>query len=310
LPPLPTPLPFPTLTPAEACARYEAVRDRLPAARFPSDFAAVPDLSALADEIDAFVLDGFGVLNVGEAPVPGAAARLAALRALGKRLIVLTNGATQPVGAAVAKYARFDMPFAPEDVVSSRDALALALAAAPAGMVWGFAATAASAIETLAPGAIPLGDDPGAYDRAEGFALLSANDWTARRQALLVAALAARPRPLLVGNPDLVAPREDGLSLEPGFFAHAAQDATGVAAVFHGKPFPDVFDLAAARLPAGIDPRRVAMVGDTPHTDILGGAARGWRTVLVRRHGLLRTLDAAALIAETGITPDFVAETT
>ncbi|MFN3615161.1 MAG: HAD-IIA family hydrolase [Rubrimonas sp.] len=301
---------LPTMDAAAACARYEAVRDRLPRAVFPDGWRAAADLQAVADAFDAFVLDGFGVLNVGEAPVPGAAARMAALRAMGKTLIVLSNSATHPTAAMATKYARFGIDFAPRDIVSSRDALAAALAAWPDPLRWGFAATPESRIEALAPGAILLGEDPAGYDAAEGFALLSANAWGPARQALLVEALKRRPRPVLVGNPDLVAPREGGLSLEPGFYAHALQDETGVAPVFHGKPFADAFALAAARLPAGIDPRRVAMVGDTLHTDILGGAAQGWRTILVRAHGLLKDLDHARLIAETGITPDFVVETT
>jgi ribonucleotide monophosphatase NagD (HAD superfamily) len=202
------------------------------------------------------------------------------------------------------------MRFAAADVVSSRDALAAALAARTGGVVWGFAAMPDSDIARLAPGALLLGDEPADYARADGFALLSANAWTAGRQALLRAALLARPRSVLVGNPDLVAPREDGLSLEPGFHAHRLWDETGVVPEFYGKPFPHVFRLAAARLPPGIDPRRVAMVGDTLHTDILGGAAQGWRTVLVKRHGLLRDLDHVALIQETGIVPDWVIETT
>jgi HAD superfamily hydrolase (TIGR01450 family) len=304
------PLALPTLTAAEACARYEAIRPRLPAARFPAAFREARDLSEIAREIDAFVLDGFGVLNVGEGPVPGAAARVAALQEMGKTVVVLTNGATHPVTGPLAKYAKFGMTFAPEDIVSSRDALAGALAARRDGLLWGFAAMPDSEIGRLAPSALLLGDDPADYDRAEGFVLLSANAWDARRQALLRAALTARPRPVLVGNPDLVAPREDGLSLEPGFHAHALLDETGAVPEFYGKPFPEAFRLAAARLPAGTDPRRVAMVGDTLHTDILGGAAQGWRTVLVKRHGLLRDLDHVALIRETGIVPDWVVETT
>jgi len=295
---------------ADACARYAAIRDRLPAATFPQASRRIADLSEAADAIDAFVLDGFGVLNVGDAAIPGAPARVAALRAAGKRLIVLTNGATRPVSATVAKYRAMGFDFAARDIVSSRDALAQALAARGDRLLWGFAATAHSALDQLAPRTLLLGDDAEAYDRAEGFALLSGDAWTPSRQALLLAALRARPRPVLVGNPDLVAPREDGLSLEPGLHAHALWDATGAPCAFYGKPFANVFDLARAKLGPDIAPQRVAMVGDTLHTDILGGAAAGWRTVLVRAHGLLRDLDADALIRETGITPDFIAETT
>jgi HAD superfamily hydrolase (TIGR01450 family) len=298
----------PRLDAASACARYEAIRARLPAARFPAASRRAGSLADIADEIDAFVLDGFGVLNVGERAIPGAPARVAALRAAGKRVLVLTNGATRPTPEASAKYARLGFALAPDAVVSSRDALALALAAHSARR-WGFAATAASAIEALAPGALLLGDDPAPYAAAEAFALLSGDAWGPARQALLLDALRARPRPVLVGNPDLVAPREDGLSLEPGFWAHQIADETGIAPAFYGKPFPDAFAMAAARL-GPVDPRRVAMVGDTLHTDILGGAAQGWRTVLVLDHGLLRGLDADRPIAESGIVPDFIVETT
>lgn len=317
MPPIPPPAaPSPAaltpaaLTPAEACARYHALRARMPAARFPVASRLAADLGALAADIDVFVLDGFGVLNVGEAPVPGAPQRIAALRAMGKRVIVLTNSATQPSRDIAAEYAALGMDFAVEDIVSSRDSLAGALAAWPDRLRWGVACAPNSAIGELGVAAEPLGDDPAAYDRAEGFVLLSANAWTARRQTLLRDALRARPRPVLCGNPDLVAPREAGLSLEPGHFAHALQDDAGVAPLFYGKPFGDVFALAAARIPAGTPPQRIAMVGDTLHTDILGGAAQGWRTVLVRAHGLLRTLDHAALIAQTGIRPNFIVETT
>lgn len=298
----------PRMDAARACARYEAVRARLPAARFPARAARARSLAEIAEAIDVFVLDGFGVLNVGERAVPGAVERIAALQAAGKRCVVLTNGATLPTRIARKKYDRFGFAFGPEDVVSSRDAMAAAVAARPP-MLWGFAATEDAAIEEIAPGALLLGDDPEPYERAEAFALLSANAWTPARQALLLGSLKARPRPVVVGNPDLVAPREDGLSLEPGFFAHEIADATGVAPAFYGKPFPEVFAIAAARIGAH-DPARVAMVGDTLHTDILGGAARGWRTVLVLNHGLLRTLDADRLIGESGIVPDFVVETT
>jgi HAD superfamily hydrolase (TIGR01450 family) len=302
--------PRPRLDAAGACARYEEIRPRLPAARFPAAPVEAADLAALEDRIDVFVLDGFGVLNVGESPVPGAPERMATLRAMGKRLIVLTNSATQPSRETVVKYAKFGIDFAVEDIVSSRDALAAAMAARTDRLRWGVACTAQSEIDELAPDAFPLLDDPAAYDRAEGFVLLSANDWTPARQSLLLAALAARPRPVLVGNPDLVAPREDGLSLEPGFYGHEAWDRTGVAPAFYGKPYPDAFAMAAARIPVGTPAGRVAMVGDTLHTDILGGAAQGWRTVLVRAHGLLKDLDHKALIAATGIVPDFIVETT
>jgi glycerol-1-phosphatase len=104
-----------------AVARYEALRARLPQARFPCSSLHVADLAAVFDRYDGFVLDAFGVLNVGERPIPGAAGRIAGLRAAGKRIVVLTNGASQPRRAALAKYARLGFDFTAAEVVASRD---------------------------------------------------------------------------------------------------------------------------------------------------------------------------------------------
>lgn len=308
----PTELPVPigTLDPAAAVARYVEIAPRLP----PMPERAVRSvrrthLGELVDEFDAFVLDGFGVLNVGNAAVEGAAERVAALRAAGKAVRVLTNGATFPTATTLAKYLRWNIAFAREEVVSSRDALAEHLAAAGEGVLWGFAARASSEIEGLAPRALLLGDEAADYARAEGFVLLSSGEWDESRQRLLAAALAERPRPVLVGNPDLVAPFAAGLSQEPGLYAHALADASVAAPVFFGKPFAEAFALVARTL-EGIAPERVAMVGDTLHTDILGGAAFGWRTVLVVEHGLMKTLDVEAAIAASGVRPDFIVATT
>ena len=56
---------------AGAFARYESVRSRLP--RMPRQGArsVLPDLSAVADHVDGFLLDAFGVLNVGDTAIPG-----------------------------------------------------------------------------------------------------------------------------------------------------------------------------------------------------------------------------------------------
>lgn len=55
-----------------------------------------------------------------------------------------------------------------------------------------------------------------------------------------------------------------------------------------------------------VDRSRMIMIGDTLHTDILGGAAAGIRTALVTQHGVLNGQDATAHIEACGIRPDFV----
>lgn len=287
-------------------ARYEALRDRLPRADFPAASLPVADLGAVAGRYDGFILDAFGVLNVGETAIPGAAARIAALRVLGKRLVVLTNGASYPRAAALAKYARLGFDFAADEVVASRDLAAAALAGFPKGMVWAAITAPGAGFEDLPARVEPL--DDGLLARADGFLFLGSEGWTGARQQALAAALRARPRPVLVANPDVVAPREGGFSLEPGHFAAALPGAVQ----YHGKPHGPALEAAIARLEAAgpLDRARIAMVGDTLHTDVLGGRAAGLGTVLIAGHGLFRGRDPAPYIARSGIVPDVIAATT
>ncbi|HUH83533.1 MAG TPA: HAD hydrolase-like protein [Stellaceae bacterium] len=152
---------------------------------------------------------------------------------------------------------------------------------------------------------LPLRDDRAAYDRVGGVVFLSSDDWSEERQALLEQSLSRRPRPLIVGNPDIVSPEPQAMAAEPGYYAHRLADATGVAPIFCGKPFAPIYQRIRRRHP-DIAPERVLCVGDTLHTDILGGRAAGHRTLLVE-DGFCRGRDAMALAAECGIWPDFIA---
>ena len=296
---------------AWAFARYEGARARLPAA----DFAGVAtrhatNLAAIAEHYDAFLLDGFGVLNVGLTAIPGAVERMGELSAMGKRLIVLTNGATQPLAMAAAKYDRMGFGFAPGQIVSSRAAAAAALERhAAADVLWGVAGSLAATMDGIDARTVLLDDDPATYARADAFLLLSSTEWTPRRHALLVEALTERRRPVVCANPDVVAPFVDGFSLEPGHFAHDLADRGLAEPVHYGKPFPLAYELAIDLL-EGIERGRIAMVGDTLHTDVLGGRAAGVGTVLVAGHGLFRGHDPMAFVERSGIRPDWVIETT
>jgi len=294
---------------AGAIARYIEIADRLPTAKSPSKSVYVDNLSDLVDEFDAFVLDGFGVLNVGTEVIPGAVERVTSLQQQGKRMLVLTNGATVPVEQTVKKYEQWGFQFQPTDVVSSRNALEHALREQPQDMLWGVAATDFACIDQLAPRTVLLEDNPADYAAADGFIFLSAMDWSDQRQKLLHDALQQNRRPVLVGNPDLVAPRETDMSLEPGYFSHALADAAVCSPEFYGKPFKLAFELVAERL-NGVAPHRIAMVGDTLHTDILGGAHFGWRTVLIEGYGLMKGSDVEQTCRLAGIQPDFVCNIT
>ncbi len=291
---------------SEAFDAYLAVRHRLPEAAPGAGFGRAADLGAIAAPFDTVLFDAYGVLNVGETPILGAAARISALREAGKRVMVVSNSAGYPKQAMMARYARLGFDFTPDEVVTSREALLARLATEPVRR-WGMMLGNGHGLrefETL--NARLLGDAAAEYDWADGFLLVGSDGWGAARQALLAAALRARPRPVLVGNPDLVAPREAGLSLEPGHFAHALADAGLADPEFLGKPFRQIFDLALSRLDPPADPARVLMIGDTLHTDILGARLMGFASALVTDHGSLAGQDVVRAIDRSGIVPDFV----
>jgi HAD superfamily hydrolase (TIGR01459 family) len=301
-----------SVTVAEAFARYEAVRARLPAATFPPAPRAMAHLGEAADLFDGFVLDAYGVLNVGDTPVPGAVARMAGLRARGVRLCVLSNAASYTRAGALRKFRRLGFDFAPHEIVTSRDVAAARLNALAPGAVWAVVCAPGDDRTDLPVATRDAVDDPDALRGADGVLVLSAARYDAALHARMLDALVARPRPLVVANPDLVSPQERGLVREPGWFAHDVMDRTGAEVTWFGKPFADGFDDAVAGM--GLPRDRLAMVGDTLHTDVLGGRAAGLGTILVTQHGIFTGTDAreaaAGGMAAAGIVPDVVVPTT
>jgi HAD superfamily hydrolase (TIGR01450 family) len=291
-----------------AFAAYEAVRHRLPPVTSKGKCSHFETLDDIADDFDVFLLDAFGVLNIGETAIPGVPERIGSLKARGKRILIVTNAAGHPHPKLMSRYRRLGYDFAPEDVISSRAALLVALSREEP-RTWGMMA---SHDHGFGPAdglqADYLGEDPRSYAEAEGFILLGSAEWTEQRQRLLVDSLRTKPRPVFVGNPDIVAPRETGFSIEPGQFAHRVGDETGVEPKFFGKPFANIFELAFARLGEPVDRSRVLMVGDSLHTDVLGAQTAGVASALIAGYGFFSGHDIEHSISRSGIRPDFILE--
>ncbi len=278
--------------------RYEEVRHRLPHARTEAGTREIDSLLDITGKVDAFVFDAFGVLNVGDVPIPGAAQRLEQLRAGGRAIRILSNAASYDHARAMEKFRKLGMQVAEDEIVTSRDATLPALGNA----LWGCIAAPSDSLSDIPTATLRLGDDPDAYDGVDGFLFLSTEIWTTYQQAILMQALKRRPRPVMIANADLVAPRERGFTLEPGHFGHLLVDGGIPNVRFFGKPFPEVYEMIEASLP-GVSAARIAMCGDTLHTDILGAAACGWRTVLVSRDGLFSGEETADYCRSAAIHP-------
>ena len=289
---------------------YEALRGQMPAARsVPGGPRRTSRLADILPHFDALVLDGFGVSNIGGSLIDGILDFLDEAEARGIAVMVLTNGAGQGADASWQKYRNWGLDLARAQVVSSRDSLEAAWPSLADGRV----------VAALGPAARPLGvgreltlpsDGDGLFDRATAFAFLGSAGWTEDHQQRLEQALGRGGCELLVANPDVSAPVEGGFTAEPGYWAARAAQATGILPRWYGKPHGPSFDLVLDRMAAHygrlFDRRRVAMIGDSLHTDILGGGAAGMQTVLLTGYGLFAAGGADDMIDACGITPDWV----
>ena len=139
-----------TPTPAWAFARYQGLRDQLPALEgHCGPVAPIASLEPLQDRFDAFVFDAFGVLNTGAAVIPGAVERVISLQRLGKPVLILSNAATASQPALAAKYQVMGFPFREDQIISSRWLLEDALSRQPRSGLWGVIAPETSETHTL-----------------------------------------------------------------------------------------------------------------------------------------------------------------
>ncbi|MGI9390969.1 MAG: HAD-IIA family hydrolase, partial [Boseongicola sp.] len=204
------------------------------------------------------------------------------------------------------RYRRLGFTFSAEEVFTSREVMLTAMRTRAPRRLGLMLPDKYGSEEMEHLDAVFLADDPAVYDDIEEFLLIGSGEWTERRQSMLEESLRRKPRPVLVGNPDIVAPRETGLSREPGYYAHRLADVIGLAPEFYGKPFANIFEYVLTRLPGPIKRGRIVMVGDTLQTDILGGRAAGLKTAMITNFGSLAALDAATAAKRSGIVPDFV----
>ena len=158
---------------------YERARLPAPARKGRAEPAA--SLLALADRYDAFILDGYGVINVGPEPIPGIGSTIRTLRAAGREVMVLTNGAGRPSRTTARRYAGWGLDMPERLVVSSRDALEASLAVRPRPGLWGVMALPDSELETLPVETALLEDDESLYRRAEGFIFIRSEGWSTKR---------------------------------------------------------------------------------------------------------------------------------
>lgn len=243
----------------------------------------ISGLRELAPRYDGFILDLWGVIHDGLAPMPGAIDCLRSLIDAGKRIVLLSNAPRRgddvirritAIGVPVGLYhgvmssgeeawqhlKRRDDPFyaalgwrclhiGSERDLEIREGLGLEYVDAPADAQF-----------ILNTG--PAGWD----DRIENYEPLL-------RESL------ARDLPMVCANPDLVVQRGSTLHLCAGALAKWYEEAGGRVR-WHGKPFLPVYDSCVVLLGAA-QRSRILAIGDSLRTDIAGAAGAGIDSLLI-----------------------------
>ena len=243
----------------------------------------ISGLRELAPRYDGFILDLWGVIHDGLAPLPGAIDCLQSLIDAGRRIVLLSNAPRRAddvvrritaVGVPVGLYhdvmssgeeawqhlKRREDPFyaalgrrclhiGSERDLEIREGLGLDYVDAPADAQF-----------VLNTG--PAGWD----DRIEDY------------EAVLREAL-ARGLPMVCANPDLVVQRGSTLHLCAGALAKWYEEAGGRVR-WHGKPFRLVYDSCLVLLGIG-ERSRILAIGDSLRTDIAGAAGAGIDSLLI-----------------------------
>lgn len=242
---------------------------------------------------DGLVCDLDGVVYRLDQPIEGAPEAVNALKDRGVKVIFCTNNSSSTAERFAARLNAMGVRAGAGDVVTSSVVTAEVLrargfAGRAAYVVGGegIRAALASAGLRIAGGASPdlvvVGIDTG-FD----YSKLDAAAAAVRGGAALIAT-----------NDDATLPSPSGPKPGAGAILASIERASGVRAEVMGKPHPPMMETVARRL-AGCE--HIAIVGDRPETDLAGGIARGWTTILVTS-GVTSPEDVAGITPE----PDLV----
>lgn len=116
--------------------------------------------------------------------------------------------------------------------------------------------------------------------------------------------------PTIVANSDSIYPiSKNNVSIATGSIAKLVENVLNKEFIHFGKPDSQMFMYAYEKLleKHSIEKNDLLMVGDTLHTDILGGNKFGIDTVLVLS-GNTRADKADLMIRSTGIIPDYICD--
>lgn len=258
--------------------------------------------------------DSYGVLRNHRGLIPGAVECVARLREEGKHIRVLTNNAARSSRAASKRLAHYGLDsIPPEEIITSGATTRQFLEQKIRSGKVAYLGTPAAAAYIIGAGleAVPVSevDLKNAAD-IKAIAFLDDEGYDMNIDVNSVINLLRHCRvPVVVANTDLLYPvAANEVALATGSIARLAEYVLGRKFVKFGKPAMQMFQLgldSVSRDMSNVNLSDILMVGDTLHTDILGGNSFGIDTALVLS-GNTRQESVENEIISSGIFPDYV----
>ena len=297
------------LTPEILNQTYARHIDWYPAINNPDNgLKFINGLADILDQFDLILLDSYGVLCRGNTPVEGALDAIALMREQNKSFCVVSNDTMTNKAVAAEKYQKRGFDFKTSEILTSLDITDTFLETVTDPERYGVIAPLEHPSSERLAGMVRLNGCNGEIpEQVDTLLFLTGAGWTAKMQESLVKSGQSRQFKLLAGNPDIGAPNGQHIVATPGYFLANFVKRTGQTAkpVLFGKPDSSIFT-EAFQATTKVESSRVLMVGDTLYTDILGGNAMGFKTLLLQC-GVYKGLDITEEIHKAGIVPDFIA---
>ena len=222
---------------------------------------------------DGLVCDLDGIVYRLDEPIAGAPEALNELQRRGVKILFCTNNARSTSDQFIQKLRGMGVHVEPEQILTSPVVTAEELARRGAGGKTVLVVGEEGIRAALAEIGMRVVDSPDADY------VVVAIDTSFDYEKMRAAAAAVRSGAKLIGtNDDATLPVPGGAWPGAGAILASIETASGARAEVMGKPHAPMMDAAARRL-EGCE--RIAIVGDRPETDLAGGVARGWLTILV-----------------------------
>jgi NagD protein len=219
-----------------------------------------------------YLIDMDGVLISGHSIIPGAGRFIEKLKARGAKYLVLTNTPTytprdlahrlQTMGLDISAERVFTSALATANFLQSQRPNGTAFVVGESGLTEAIHSIG-YVITERRPDYVVLGE-------ASGYTL------EALTRAVRLIEGGAR---FIATNPDASGPGEGGTVPACGAVAALIEKATGINALFVGKPNPLMMRMALNYL--GVHSENTVMVGDRMDTDVIAGVQSGLETILV-----------------------------